>query len=143
MILNNFDQLFQLVVQNLDCRSDTQSYISGIFTKFKSKNENLAGNSLTLYFADARKNHDFYQFQKLGDWIFFCGSIFPEHLKCASSEYYDAIAQNSFYSCFKLINKKWILFEELADNFHNLKLQTQSNFNKQISLENNRGLVFV
>lgn len=77
----------------------------------------LSKDSVTVLFAQARSKHDFLIYQNLGDWIFFSNTMASAHLHNASQDYYQTIARLSYYSCYKLINKKWKLFEELSDNF--------------------------
>jgi len=50
----------------------------------------------------------------------------PSHLHDASRDYYQTIARLSYYSCYKLINKQWKLFEELSDNFPKLERQVKT-----------------
>jgi len=78
-----------------------------------------------LLFAQARNKQDFLTYQNLGDWIFFANTIAPKHLQFASKDYYDTIARLSYYSCYKIINREWKLFEELADNFIILEEQVK------------------
>jgi hypothetical protein len=56
----------------------------------------------------------------------------PQHLKFASKDYYDTIARLSYYSCYKIINKQWRLFEELADNFPVIETQVKQKLNSAI-----------
>lgn len=98
----------------------TRAYIFGIFKNKLINNNDLSKDSITIKYSEAKFSYDFEKFQVLGDWIFFTKSIFPKSLNRASPEYYDAIAQNSYYRCYKILDKKWVLFEELADEFTNL-----------------------
>lgn len=125
--INNF---FNEVLSELQCRNETRAYIVSIFTKYKAADFDLSKDSVTLTFAQARDKQDFLTFQTLGDWIFFCKTFAPEHLQYASEEYYRSIGRLSYSSCYKLINRKWQLFEELSDNFINLENQTRKLLSK-------------
>ena len=116
----------------LDCDVKTRAYIVSIFAKYTSSTYDLSDDSITLTFFRARQNQDFLTYQTLGDWIFFAKVEFPEHLRHASEDYYTTVAQMSYYSCYRLINRQWKLFEELADRLDELEnearyLLTQSN----------------
>ncbi len=122
---------FSKNLENLKCEEETRAYIVSIFTKYlKTAQEDYSKESLTLLYSEARDKHNFIIYQNLGDWIFFCKTFFPEFLKNASDSYYQCIAKNCYYSCFKLINKKWKVFEELSDNFEYLNNKTIIELNK-------------
>lgn len=114
---SNVNMFFEETLSDLKCHRDTKAYIVSIYDKYKFANFDLSNKSVTTLFADARAKHDFVAYQNLADWIFFCNTLYQEHLKNASKDYYDTVARLSYYSCYKLINKQWKLFEELADNF--------------------------
>lgn len=118
-ITNFFDEL----LSDLECQRDTKAYIVSIYGKFKTAEFDLSKDSVTLMFAQARNKQDFLIYQNLGDWIFFANTLAPSHLRFASKDYYDTVARLSYYSCYRLINRQWKLFEELSDNF--LILETQ------------------
>jgi hypothetical protein len=122
---HNITDFFQEIFNDLECHSDTRAYIVGIYGKYQHTNFDLSKDSITLLFSQARQKQDFSIYQNIGDWIFFANTWAPKHLKFASKEYYDTIGRLSYYSCYKLINKKWKLFEELADDFIKLEHQVE------------------
>lgn len=122
---NNVNAFFNEILSDLDCQRDTRAYIISIYDKYKSSHADLSKNSITLLYAEARLQHNFSIYQNLGDWIFFSNTFAPNHLRFASKDYYDTIAQSSYYSCYRLINKQWKLFEELADNFQSIEIQVK------------------
>lgn len=124
-VQKNITDFFNELLVDLQCQHDTKSYIIGIYGKYRSADFDLSQDSLTLLFAQARQKQDFLIYQNLGDWIFFSNTFAPKHLHNASKEYYDTIARSSYYSCYKLINKQWKLFEELSDNFIVLENQVR------------------
>jgi len=127
-VADNISKFFEEVLSDLTCQDDTKAYIISIFNKYISAQHDLSKNSVTLLFSQARHNHDFLTYQNLGDWIFFQNTLNGSYLRDASKDYYDTIARLSYNSCYKLINKKWKLFEELSDNFIILEDQTKSKF---------------
>lgn len=125
MTRRNIGSFFDELLIDLECHSDTRAYIVSIYEKFVTTEFDLSKDSVTLRFAQARSKQDFLTYQNLGDWIFFSNTIAPQHLQFASKEYYDTIARLSYYSCYKLINRQWVLFEELADDFLALEEQVK------------------
>lgn len=108
---------FEDHLKDLKCQPDTKSYIIGIYGKYKSSEFDFSKDSVTLIYAKAKENQDFITYQNLGDWILFTKTLNPNHLNYASEDYYNTIARISYYSCYKLINKQWKLFEQLSDEF--------------------------
>lgn len=122
----NITTFFEEQLNDLECQRDTKAYIISIYGKYKSAQFDLSKDSVTILFAQARSNQDFLTYQNLGDWIFFSNTLAPTHLRHASKDYYDTIAKLSYYSCYKLINREWKLFEEIADNFNVLESQVKT-----------------
>lgn len=120
--LNNFfDRLFR----DIDCQRNTRAYIISIYDKYKTAQYDLSKNSITLLFAQARDQNDFLTYRTVGDWLFFTGTAFPKHLCDASADYYNSVARLSYYSCYNLIRRQWICFQELADRFVVLQEQVK------------------
>ncbi len=129
-VTNFFDEL----LEDLECQRDTKAYIVSIYGKYKTSEFDLSKDSVTIQLAQARNKQDFLTYQNLGDWIFFANTIAPNHLKFASKDYYDTVARISYYSCYRLINRQWKLFEELSDNFLILEEQVKNKLEGVISL---------
>jgi hypothetical protein len=122
--LNNVNNFFTQQLELLQCQEKTRAYIVSILSKYKNSFFDYSGSSLTLQFYEARTTGNFAVFQNLADWIFFCESVFPEHLQDASKEYYHSLAQVSYYTCYKMINRKIDIYENLADEFTILTKRT-------------------
>ncbi len=131
MILTNKSvlDLFEPLLSDLNCQRDTKSYIIGIFGKYKNSEFDLSQHSVTLLFAQAREKQNFFVFQNIGDYLLFTNSVFPGHLKDANKDYYDTIARLSYYSCYRLINRQWPLYEELADQYVQIEQQVRQRLN--------------
>jgi len=122
----NITDFFDELLSDLKCQRDTKSYIIGIYGKYRSAEFDLSKDSVSVLLAQAHNKQDFLTYQNLGDWIFFANTLAPDHLKHASKDYYDTVARMSYYSCYKLINRQWKLFEELSDNFLSLESQVKN-----------------
>lgn len=121
----NVNAFFVKKMEKLRYDDDTKSYIVGVLSKFNSSNFDYSKHSITLLYAEAKFKQDFLIFQNIGDWVFFCNTVFPEHLNNASEDYYHSIAQSSYYSCYRLINRQWKVYEQMADLFPTLTLDTR------------------
>ena len=121
----NVTDFFEELLKDLSCQPDTKAYIIGIFGKYKKADFDLSKDSLTLLLCQAQTKQDFLTYQKIGDWIFYINSIAPQHLQFASKDYYNSLAQVSYYTCYRLINKQWKLFEQLADELIPLEFQVR------------------
>ena len=125
IVRENVVDLFEELLTDLRCRQDTRAYIVGIFAKHKMSDADLSDKSITVLFSQARDTGDFITFQRLGDWLMFCNGIASEHLRFASKDYYDTVARMSYYACYRLLNRSWPAYEELADNFLVIKKQVK------------------
>lgn len=115
------EKYFEELFKDLNCESNTKAYIVSIFSKYKSSYEDLSKDSITLLYAQGRDKKDFYLFQKIGDWTLFYNVYNENH----NFDYYRIIGQLSYNNCYKLINKKWKIFEELSDNFEFLEKEVR------------------
>ena len=122
----NINNYFAEQLDTLNCDPNTKAYITGIFSKYKYANDDYSKYSITILLSEAKFKQDFVIFQNLGDWLFFCQSLYPEALNSASPDYYNSVGALSYYSCYRLLDKKWRLFEELADQFSFLSNSTRN-----------------
>ena len=113
---NGLPEFFDEFLHIPDCNEKTKSYIISVFTDITSEND-FSNQSVTLLYATAHEKISFNEFKNIGDWLFLTKSLFPDSLQGASPAYYNAIAQSSYYKCYLLLNRQWLLFEELADQF--------------------------
>lgn len=130
LIISNINKYFENKLDKLRCEETTKAYITSIFSKYKSQNFDYSGESITLLYSKAKTENNFLIFQNVGDWLFFCKTLYPDYLNDASPEYFDTVAQLSYYSCYKMINKKWVLYENLADDFTYLTRQSRKLLNQ-------------
>src|ERR1700690_4374038 len=121
----NITGFFDELLNDLECHSDTKAYIVSIYGKYKSAEMDLSKDSITLLLAQGRDKQDFLTYQTIGDYIFWINTMAPNFLQSASKDYYDTVARVAYYSCYRLINRQWKLFEELADNFITLERQVK------------------
>lgn len=130
----NVSSFFDELLTDLECQHDTKAYIVSIYGKYKSAEFDFSKDSVTLLFSQARHKQDFLTYQNIGDWVFFSNTWAPAHLRFASKDYYDTMAQLSYYSCYRMTNKQWKLFEELADNFNFLEDRVREKIENSLPL---------
>lgn len=129
LVYDSVNNFFEEKLKDLKCQPDTRAYIISIYDKYKNSEFDLSKDNVTLLFVQARNKHNFYNYQNLGDWIFFSNTFAPKHLHFASKDYYDTIGRISYNACFNLINGKWKLFQELSENFVYLEEQVKNKLN--------------
>lgn len=121
----SFNRFLSRELQSLECNDDTRAYIVSVFDRFRFATCDYSQESITLIYADAKNMQSFQKFQNIGDWLFMCNSLYPEHLNAASIDYYYAIGQSAYYQCYKLLKRQWIVYQELADCFPDLTMQAR------------------
>lgn len=121
----NLNDFFNEKIQTINCEEPTRAYILSIFKKYKYAEYDFSNQSVTILYCNAKDSQNFSKFQNLGDWLFFSETMFPKSLNAATPDYYETIARLSYYSCYRLINKQWKLFEELSDNYSYLIDETK------------------
>lgn len=117
--MNDLVKLFENKLDDLKVSKEAKAYITNVFTKVNNVND-LSKKSLTLEYYDAKCTYSFQKFQTLADWILFAEVFFPKCLSNATEDYYCALGQNSYYFCYRIVNKQWKLYEELADQLPEL-----------------------
>lgn len=125
-IVKGLDAWFAERLQGLKYRPETIAYVTSVLkTQANPKpHENMAGRSVVLAYADAREKGDFAEYQRIGDWVLFVNVILPESIE-QEREAVTTIGRLSYYSCYRLINYKWDLYEELADELPSLALHVR------------------
>lgn len=125
LFCTNINDFFSDKLKNVSTDPIIQSYIVSVLVKYKKNDLNYSKESLTILYSEAKNTANFHRFQSLGDFIFFCNTLYPEHLNNASPDYYHSIGRLSYYSCYRLMNKEWKVFENMADELITLSLKTR------------------
>ncbi len=123
----NLNDFFAVALQDLHCGENTKSYLINLYASYQKSTYDLSQENITLVFLEGRSTGDFHLLQQCADWIFFAQSMMPGHL--SSADYYRDIGRLSYYTCYKLINRKWALFEELSDRFIALEEEASAKLN--------------
>ena len=118
----DLEEFWHRQLERVECDSFARAYLSNLL----ARPVDLSDCSLSIVFLEAKQRQDFEQFQNLGDYLFFAKSCYPEALSGASEEYYQSLARLSYYSCFRLINRKMFVYEYLADEFVKLTEQIRA-----------------
>ena len=105
---------FEKKLTNTGIQFDTLAYVVGVLSKFEIQND-MSNESIVLAFHDAKFNKgDFSSFQKIGDWVLWANTFHPTYIKNNADVTY-SIGRLSYYACHRILQKKWPLYEELAD----------------------------
>lgn len=125
LLVLNIGEYLRQRLSALNCHDLTRAYIVSIFEKQKSTENDYSTNSMTILYAQATEVNNFALLQNLADWIFFCQVLFPNHLRAASNDYYNAIAQGSYHRCHQLLNRQLDIYHQLSEEFPILVRKTK------------------
>lgn len=124
--VGRIEDFFAEQLSTLACDDHTRAYIVSVLSRFRSTVDDLSNESLTLRYSHARERHSFTEFQRIGDYLFFCQSVYPQSLQGASVDYYHSVARGAYHSCYRLMNRSFQLYERLADEFVPLTTSTRA-----------------
>lgn len=115
-IINGLDVWFSERLHELDYRPETLAYVAGVLKAQVSPchGESLAGQSIVLAFEHARSKGNFVEYQRIGDWILFVDVVLPDSIK-HEREVVETIGRLAYYSCYRMMQGRWDVYEELAD----------------------------
>lgn len=99
---------------------ETIAYVVGVLGKRRWDDKDLmTDRSLVVVFQDALIKRDFAEFQRIGDWVLFADTVFPDHLN-GVRDFAENVGRLSYYECFRLMGQSWRVYEELADELPTL-----------------------
>lgn len=112
------DNVLELKLEKIkNCHTDTRAYMHSTMLKFLKSDVDFSKESITVMYCNAVQQYNFRMYQDIADWLFFVNSFYPASLDKASPHYYTSLARLSYYKCYQIVNKKWPLFNEMADRF--------------------------
>src|SRR3990167_451336 len=104
------DDWFAFRIEPVELSTEAKAYIVGVL----SKKTEVIEKSLVPEYACARSTSDFVRLQKIGDSVLFVSIIHPEFIRQELDLTY-TIAKLSYYGCHRILDRKWPVYEELAD----------------------------
>lgn len=116
----DFRSVLSRTLEHVDATSETKAYLSSLFLeRMRNASDPISGRSIVVSYFEARLRGDFVSFKNVGDHVTWMATMFPENL----SEHYDvslSVARSSYYSCWRLLHKKWSLYEELGNDLQRI-----------------------
>lgn len=128
IVITNPEDWFSKKIKNVDCSEITKSYIVNVLSNIHVNSYVSHNHSITLAWFDARCSGSFIKHQRIGDWILWVKSVYPQSIK-ENQELIDSIGRLSYYACYHILSKKWKLYQELADNL----TEITASINKELS----------
>lgn len=132
-LIHGLDDWFASGLSDLSCRPDTRAYITGVLARFRSDQVMVRGESVVLEFHLAKQRGDFVSFQRIGDWVLWVGSIHPSYID-ENRNVVETIGRLSYHTCHRMMNKKWVLFEELADDLSRITHDVRASLKHKFSV---------
>ncbi len=81
----------------------------------------MSDESIVLAFAEARSTGEFLKFQRIGDYVLWGLSFAPQSFEVP--EVAVDLGRLSYYTCWRLTDKQWVVYEELADDLPRLRIE--------------------
>lgn len=114
-VITDFRKWSTELVSGLDCQEPTKAYIVSVLAQHMRTSKHVLETSITLAYIDATNSVSFEAYQRIGDWVLWAGTTrlpcFDEHRMT-----FETFGRLSYYRCYRMLNGKWPLYEELADN---------------------------
>lgn len=110
LTVTRLDEWFATRLNDVSASQEAKAYVVGVLC---NKVDIVTGSVVLEYIAAA---NDFVGLQSLGDAILFASIIHPGFI-AAHRDMNESIARVSYYRCHKILDRKWPVYEELADNF--------------------------
>lgn len=114
---SELSKFFDKKIDIPNCPRFTKAYIVDLFIRYIDAEDDLSNHSLTLLYKEGIESGSFDKLQNIGDWLMFTKSLYPDSLNGASVEYYDTLARSAYYKCYLILQRQWVVYEELADQF--------------------------
>lgn len=115
---------FTDLLASIEVQDATRAYIIDVMSS-PGHDCNLHDRSIVLAYYDACSTGSFSSFKRIGDWVLWIASFAPESIE-VHRDVNESIGRLSYYACHRILNKKWHLYEELADDMpkivHNVQL---------------------
>lgn len=108
------DDWFDETLRTLSCRDDTRAYVISVLSRYGS-NDDMSHRSVVLAYSEARERCSFVTYQKIGDWVLWVSSVYPNAIS-SNKDLVHSIGRASYKACNALLKGSWPLYEELADN---------------------------
>lgn len=105
---------FDRRLRHVRCGRDTRAYLTSLMTERLTATGDMSDESVVLAYHDARNQGRFEDFQRIGDWVVWTGIIVPAYHD-EHGEVYESIGRLSYYACYRILQRQWTLYEELAD----------------------------
>ncbi len=108
------DDWFRQRFEALHVSHEARAYLTSLFaTQMRSCDGDMSRSSIVLSYATARLKGDFVSFQRIGDWVTWGLSTVPQSFE--AKEVVVDLGRLSYYACWRLTNREWKVFEEMAD----------------------------
>jgi len=101
-------------MEGVDVSPDARAYLVSLFSSMKSAHNDMSRESIVLAFSEARLTGQFAKYQRIGDWVMWGMSFTPESFE--TKELIIDLGRLSYYACWRMTNKEWRVYEELAND---------------------------
>lgn len=114
LVVSGLDAWFAERLKDTGLRVETTAYVTGVLSRRRWEAADMSNESIVQAFQNARSTGGFAAYQRIGDWVLFVSTVMPNAMR-TEQEAIQTIGQLAYLSCYRLINRKWDVYEELAD----------------------------
>jgi hypothetical protein len=118
-IVVRLDDWFAERLEAVNCSPDARAYVVSVLSSFKRADGDLSDRSIVVAFANARDHGNFEHFQRIGDWVLWTATIMPGAI-AEHRETIETLGRMSYYTCHRMVQRTWPVYEELADELPSL-----------------------
>ena len=118
-VVRRLDVWFADAINGVKCSSEAKAYIVGVLAR-----PDVPSGSIILEYAKAR-HAGFHALQRLGDGVTWLAIAAPEHLG-AHENVAVGVARASYSTCYRLLSRRWKLYEELSEELPRLITDVRS-----------------
>lgn len=120
LLVQNIREWFTDKLQHIDATPNATAYVINVLASMACNSKTIASydlssESIVLAYIAAKHLHSFDAYVRIGDWILYRRSTNLIDLHRDDVEV--TMARLSYYTCYRMMGKSWIVYEELADNF--------------------------
>jgi len=112
LIVKGLSTWFADRLQGMPCTPETTAYVAGVLAKRRTEDD-MSTESLVLAYHAASIIGDFAGFQRIGDYVLWIDSIYPEFIN-DHRQVIETIGRQSYSSCHRILKGQWKIYDELA-----------------------------
>lgn len=130
-----FDDWLDTELCDLRCEQETKAYVIGVL--LRPQEIDMSKQSVVLAYQHALECGEFTAYQRIGDWSLWSNSIAAPG-DIGQSDLLHVLGSMSYAACHRLLNRRWKLYEELADDLPTITCMVRNRLSLRANSSANR-----